>query len=416
MLCTGRQVGKSEACAKDAGDYSVENKNKIVVMIAPLERQAYGLFEKTLSYLMENFPKMLVLKGKKKPTKEKIELINGTKIFCLPVGMQGLSVRFLTIDRLYVDEASRMPESVWVAVEPALLTTGGDTIMTSTPFGTQGKFYQAWINEDGLYDSFTRFSISSEKVIAERPLTATWTEKVREKALLKLAQAKKRMDSRLYAQEYLGEFIEAFNRFFSNELIRKCCVLSRPNGIQQNKAYFLGVDIARMGDDESTFEILDRTNRERIVQVESIITAKTLTTDTIQKIINLNKLYNFRKIYIDAGAGSLGVGVLDHLLQEKSTKGKVIAVNNRAQSLDRDDNHKQKLMKEDLYFNLRMLMEQGKLWLLDDEEIIESLASVQYEYKEDGRIEIISNYNHPVEGLTRAAYCAKDKSLKLWAR
>jgi len=277
ILCCGRQVGKSTICSIDAGEWAITHKNSNVLMIAPTERQARALFEKTLAYLVDKYPKH-IRRGKNRPTKELIKLTNNVNIYCLPVGLAGIGIRFLTVHRLYVDEASRVPEEVWSAVTPMLLTTGGDTILLSTPFGTKGEFYRTWVNKDDAYRSFKRFSATSEIIMKERPICETWTAKQREKALLKLEQEKARMSRREYAQEYLGEFIEDLMRYFPDELIKRCCTLKRRGGIPQGN-YYLGVDIARMGDDESTFEILDK-QMGQIVHVENMVTKKTLTTDT----------------------------------------------------------------------------------------------------------------------------------------
>src|SRR3990167_3533071 len=226
ILCSGRQCGKSVICAVDAGEYLANHPNVTILMIAPLERQAYALFEKTLNYLVKHYARM-IKRGKDRPTQTHIYLTNGSKLYCLPVGSGGLSVRFLTIHRLYVDEASRIPEDVWTAIQPALLTTGGDSIYLSTPFGKRGEFYKCWINENDAYKSFTRFSTNSEIVVRERAVSKEWTEEIREKALLKLEQAKARMSNREYAQEYLGEFVDALSNLFSAELIKKCMTLQR---------------------------------------------------------------------------------------------------------------------------------------------------------------------------------------------
>ena len=57
--------------------------------------------------------------------------------------------------------------------------------------------------------------------------------------------------------------------------------------------------------------------------------------------------------------------------------------------------------------------------LLKDDELIQSLKSVQYEYMvkrgEKTELRIFGNYTHIVEGLIRAAWCAKeDNKLKLF--
>ena len=421
ILCTGRQVGKSEICAKDAGDYAVEHPDmEPIVMIAPTERQARGLFQKTLAYITDTYPKLLIIKGKNKPTNTQICLTSGVKIFCLPVGKDGLGIRFLTIGRIYKDECSRIPEAVHEAVDPALLTTGGDEILLSTPFGAVGTFYETFINKDSVYDSFTRFSISSEKVIEERPICDTWTKIQREKALNKLAKAKKRWSTRRYAQEFLGEFMEDLHRWFSDEIIDEICVLERRETIQKGRDYAMGNDIARMGEDEGTFEILDYTNREAVEHVENIVTTKKKTNETEDRIVELSRLYDLRIIYIDAGSGTLGVSIFDHLIIRPETKHKIVAIDNKQRALDKDGKKKGLVKKNDLYDNLLAMMNRRQIKLLDDEDLKASLRSIQYEYVmkdgEETKLRIFGVYSHITEGLIRAAECVKDKRLSIWCR
>lgn len=412
ILCCGRQVGKSEICGMDAGEYAANHKNEVILMIAPTERQAFALFNKTLTYLVRNHSK-LICKGKKRPTKSKIELKNGMIIWCLPVGTAGLGIRFLTVHRLYADEASQIPEPVWAAVTPMLLTTGGDSIYLSTPFGDGTEFANCFQNVENAYGSFKRFSVDSETVVKERVICETWTEKQREKALIRLAQARARMTTLEYAQEYLGKILADLRQVFPDELIRECMVLNRRFSMSRrgSERYFLGVDVARMGEDESTFEIVDRINKKCLEQVENEITTKTLTTATTERILTLNRKYNFKQIFIDDGG--MGVGVFDQLLTENSTKRKVVAINNLARPLDREEKQKKKILKEDLYNNLLGLMERKEIKLLKDDEIFQSLKSVQFEIK-NGRVKYHGNYTHIAEGLIRAAWCVTDKGLNIY--
>jgi len=110
----------------------------------------------------------------------------------------------------------------------------------------------------------------------------------------------------------------------------------------------------------------------------------------------------------------MGVGVFDQLLTDPQTKRKVIAINNTSRPLTKDEKRRKKTIKEDIYNNFLMLMERGKIKLLNDHEIFLSLKSVQYEYTDDGKIKIFGNYTHIADGLVRAAWCAKDKSLNIW--
>jgi hypothetical protein len=194
--------------------------------------------------------------------------------------------------------------------------------------------------------------------------------------------------------------------------------LKRQSGIFPHKTYFLGVDVARLGEDDCVFSILDRTDRNKLIQVEMIIWKKHRLNEVYNKILELDKQYIFRNIYIDDGG--LGVGVFDYLLENPQTKKKVMAINNRSRPLDKDDKQRKKLLKEDLYNNLLGLMERGEILFLDDDEIFQSFKSVQYEYvttlKSLTRLRVFGNYTHIVESLIRAAFCVKDKHLNIWVR
>ena len=412
VLCTGRQVGKTTIMAIKACKRMLENPGLRVIIISLTEDQAKLIISMMLGYLDKKFKKEIG-KGKDKPTQNKITLKNGSSALARPVGTTGDAVRGFTGDILIIDEASRMPEKVFIAGEPTLLTTGGEIWICSTPMGKLGYFYKCFNNEDG---NFKVFHISSEEVINNREITSEWTQERKEKALKRLEQQKKMMSRKEYGQEYLGLFQDDLCQLIPDELIEQVCILKRFDGIPDGK-YYLGVDIARLGYDKGTLEVVKQ--GDVIRQVENIVTEKLLTTETERKIIEVAKLWNCRKIGIDAGAGTLGVSVLDHLL-ESEIKHKVEAVNNRAMSMSKDGKEKQKLMKVDLYNLMVSLMQQRRLELLEDMDIKLSLKSLQYEYvispNKLSKLRIFGNDTHIAEGLIRAVYLAsKDKSLNLWA-
>ncbi len=401
LLC-GRQSGKTTAASIKFAERAVNNPKQVILMLAYTERQAYNLFFMTLMYLRRKYPKK-IKKGKDKPTKHIINLTNGSQILCYAAGLSGEGIRTYTVTSLVIDEAAPMAREVFIAVTPMLSVTGGSLDVLSTPRGKQGYFYECSKRED-----FTKFYVSAEDCPRHS------------KAFLDAE--KERMSSLEYAQEYLAQFLDDLKRLFSDELIRKCCILKRPEHIDRQALHFMGCDIARLGRDESTFEVFKKLDDRITYHVESIVTRKQLTTQTEAKIIELAGKYPFEResIGIDAGAGSLGVGVFDHLLNEEVTKRKVVAINNRARSLDRDDKAKTKLLKEDLYNNLVGMMERGEIQLLDDDEIMRSLASIQYEYIIKGghptKLRIFGNYSHITEGIIRAAWLAKAKHLNMWIK
>lgn len=411
-LCTGRQVGKSVICGIDAGAWAIENKDKVILMIAPTERQAFALFGKTLDFLMDN-AKNMIKKGRWRPTKTKISLTNGTVIWCLPTGLTGLGVRFLTVHRLYADESSRIPLMVWDAVTPMMLTTGGDSIFLSTPFGTEGYYYDILINRDNAFSSFTRFRTDSEKVMRERKICPTWTKLQKEKALIYLEGQKARMTTLAYAQEYMGQPLNDLKQVFPDKLLREIMTQTRRNVFIPYRDYFLGQDIAGMGRDDSVWAILDGTMKKCAVQVENIIKKHFRTPDRVRLTIDLEETYQFKRIGIDDGG--LGSADFDYLLTNHSTRRKTIGLNNASRDLNRDGTKKKKLLKEDMYNNLLAMMENKEIKLLNDEEIFNSLRSIQFEI-EGTKTKYFSSGNdsHIAEALIRAAWLIRTKSLNIY--
>ena len=417
ILCCGRQIGKSVICSIDAGEWAVANPKQNVLIIAPTERQAYALFEKTLQFLMENH-KDMICKGKDRPTQTRIILKNKSKIFCLPTGLAGTGVRFLTIGRLYGDEAAYIPEPVWTAVTPMLLTTGGNMVLLSTPSGSENFFAEVVENRGEKYNSFTRFQYNSEEVIKNRPICHSWTEFQREKALEHLAREKERKTKLEYAQEYEGQILSALRQFFPSDLIKGC--MKRDRGSKENYGalygivgarLFLGVDLARQGSDNTVYAEVIRYKKDHLLMSDLQIRKEQGLTETARELIDAQILRRYNCIYLDDNG--LGSGVLDMLLDHPKTKKKVVGINNTKKSVDHEDG-KRRSMKHDLYFNLKRLMEQGKIELFNEPEILQSLASIQIDY-EGNHVKIFGKYDHIAEALVRAAWCTKDKGLNIYA-
>ena len=80
-----------------------------------------------------------------------------------------------------------------------------------------------------------------------------------------------------------------------------------------------------------------------------------------------------------------------------------------------NDEGKRKLTKEEGYNNLKMLMETNKIILLDDDEVKASLKAIQAEHEKDtGKLKIWGDDSHIAEGLWRACWCSKDKTLNIY--
>jgi hypothetical protein len=237
---------------------------------------------------------------------------------------------------------------------------------------------------------------------------------MRERMLQHCKDEKERMTKLQYQQEYLGMFVGGIQRFFPDELIDQACTLEKPETISKGRDYFQGIDIARMGGDDTVLVTLKRNNQKELSQVDLEIPEGQRLTDTARLIIHKDKKIDHTRIYIDDGG--LGVGVYDILFEDPQTKRKVVAINNAKREIDPehrgDENRKKPLMKEQLYNNFKNLLEKNKVKLFDDPRLRQSLRSIQYENQE-GVLKIYGNFTHIAEALIRAAWCVKDKHLNI---
>ncbi|MFW6172573.1 MAG: terminase large subunit domain-containing protein [Elusimicrobiota bacterium] len=404
-LRAGRQVGKSTVVSMKAGEYAANNRNKLILVIAAVDRQSKMLLEKIKAYMEKNH-KRLIKRGKEKPTQHKIRLRNGSKIYCFPTGRSGYGIRGYSIDLLIADEAAFIPEEVWTAITPSLAATKGNMILLSTPHTKKGFFYECFEDEN-----FSSFHISSEDC-----------DRIPDDFLEK---EKKRMTKAQYQREYKGEFTDELAQYFPTSIIEKCMnkerekIEKRSRRLINYDKYYLGVDLAGRGGDENAFVIVKQKKDDTLEMVDLKTTTAdeiegNITVDTINRIKLLERIYNFNKIYLDdAGLGS---PIYDQLLTEDEVKRKLVGLNNARKSITADGKRKRRLLKEDLYGNLLRLMQQKKIKLLDDDNLRLSLKSVEYEINEDGSVKIDGSYTHITEALIRAAWGVQGKDLNIWIR
>ena len=400
MLFCGRQVGKSEIVAKKIAEKLLNTPNIKLLIISGVERQASSLYEKVQHYI-EDSHRFALKSGKDRPLKTELKLKNGSVLITEPVGIDGASARRHTLNGIVFEEMQLIPEEAFAALTPMLLTTGGFLWLLGTAWATEGYVYDRLSDKD-----FEVFRVNSEEVAELRP------EPQRTIMLKHLEAERHRLSEAQYAQEYLAIPQENARQVFSDNIIAKCLTEKRDNFVDEYGEYICGVDPAGLGNDEGDIAILKNYDSGQMVQVENIITRKLLTTETTTKILELNKRYNFKKIFVDDGG--VGFGVFSELLTSTDTRYTTEALNNSSRSLDMSDDKRKKIMKEDMVFNLLSMMERGNIKILDDPEIRESLKSYRFEYEKDTKKLLIqSNYNHPTEALMRAAWFYQSKGLNL---
>ena len=396
----GRQVGKSEVISEKAARLALKYPGTKTMIIAASQRQSSLLFEKVRANIDTREKDEGISLYLEKPTMTKILLKNGSRIYCLPTGRTGHFIRGFDLDFLIADEAAFIPESVWLAVMPMIAVSRkvkgfGFIILLSTPFGKGGYFFHSFTD-----DAFRSFHVSSETCVR---IPRSFLKKERES-----------LTKDQYRQEYLGEFSDEWNQFFSTKLIKDRMLIpgwSLKEDRRANSNFYLGVDFARYGGDENAFVVVELAEH-RLKVVKVFTTDRVNTTDTIGRIVEINKIFHFSKIFVDDGG--LGGPILDSLVDILGRK--VVGLNNASRRFQiQGEEKKRGILKEDLYSNALMLMETAKLDLINDMTLLKSLKCITFEYgKETRKIKIFGDYSHVAEAMVRACWCIKERGLRLF--
>lgn len=193
LLCS-RQSGKSTVSSILAIHEAIYQENSLILLLSPSLRQSQELFRKLQTVYNElDSP---VLPQPKEVSALRMELDNGSRIIALP-GKEATIRGFSGVSLLIVDEASRVPDSLYQAIRPMLAVSGGRIVLLSTPFGKRGFFYSEWT--DGA--EWMRTKITAEQCPR---IDAEWLERERQK-----------IGDWWYLQEYFCEFVETDDAVFA---------------------------------------------------------------------------------------------------------------------------------------------------------------------------------------------------------
>lgn len=198
ILNCSRQSGKSTITAILALHHALNNPGALILVLSPSLRQSGELFKKI----------MACYKDLGKPVASEIEtalslqLHNKSRIVSLP-GKEQTVRGFSGVSLLVVDEAARVPDELYYSVRPMLAVSQGRMILLSTPFGKLGFFFNEWTE-----------SVAWKKI----KITAYECPRI---APAFLEEERLALGDWWFRQEYLCEFSENVDAYFSNDEIMR---------------------------------------------------------------------------------------------------------------------------------------------------------------------------------------------------
>lgn len=367
---SGRQVGKTVSTAVKAIHFAffapvmletIKNECTIVIA-APTQNQATIMFDKIRGLIMENdFLKGYIVKNTQ--TAMWISFLDGggvSKIITRATGETGIGLRGYSPHVIIADECSFIKTDILKAFLPSGMATQARVWLTSTPFSKSGYFYEACINSkpanpDGLW---TQFHVkSTDNPLIQKDLT--YIEEI------------KRLTREEYVQEVEGEFLDIGNALFPNSVLMESITDYKPHG---KVRYYLGVDVARTGRDETVFTVIS-VDSDDVVSVEEIENeSQSNIVQVAGRIRDFVTKYNIETVYIDETG--LGGGLVDLSREQGSpVRGIIFTLQEKAK----------------MYGDLRMLFENHRIKIKQINKLIYQLSYLKREYTETGIMKIKSD-------------------------
>ena len=366
---SGRQVGKTMSTAVKAIHFAffaplmlktVKHECTIVIA-APTQNQAGIMYDRIRSLIMNNeFLKGYVVRNTQ--TELWVNFLDNTgmsKIITRATGEHGTTLRGYSPHCIIADECSFIKTNILKAFLPSGMATQARVWLTSTPFSKSGYFYEACQNSklkksDGLWTEF-HVKSTDNPLIQEDP---TFIEEI------------KRLTREEYVQEVEGEFLDIGNALIPNSLLRDAVNDKKPNG---QPTYYMGVDVARSGRDETVYTIVCVDKDDHVFVEEVIAESQSNVVDVCGRINNYVRDYRIETVYIDETG--LGGGLID-LAREQGipARGVVFSLQEKAS----------------MYKNLRLLFENHRISLKKVDKLVYQLSYLTREYTEAGVMKIKS--------------------------
>jgi hypothetical protein len=204
LNCT-RQWGKSTVLAIKAVHRAFTVPGSLILVASPSSRQSGEFLRKAAEFLAQ-------LKIKRRGDGYNacsLLLPNRSRIVGIP-GTEGTVRGFSAVSLLLIDEASRVTDSMYKSLRPMLAVGNGDLWLMSTPYGKRGFFYEVWAHGNA-WERHTVPATACPRILPHF-----------------LEEERGAMGRAWFGQEYLCEFIDDGNGWFSRSVVEAALTNDAP--------------------------------------------------------------------------------------------------------------------------------------------------------------------------------------------
>ncbi len=326
----GRRIGKTETMVVEMLWQIFTKRNFRVLMAAPYENQIRNMFTR-LNELIKESPllKSEIVKSTKNPYC--IEMKNGSMILGFTTGDDASSIRGQRADWIYIDEIDFMSEYCFEVVAAVAIERAEIGITcSSTPLGKRSHFYKMCTDPSMNYSQHFHPSTHNpnwnEQMEAELRAQLTAEGYVHE-VLAEFGTQEKGVFPKDKLDEAMTYEYYAYNDLTYEQKI-KCerensypmmCDYSKSNPAPYNPFRTMGVDWDKYGASSSII-ILDYDvimQKFKVIKRVEVPRGEYSYDNAINKIVELNDIYNPSFIFCDAGSGEYQIERL-HIIGDQN--------------------------------------------------------------------------------------------------
>jgi hypothetical protein len=355
----GRRSGKTETCGAIGAEAALRLAGEDVAIYAPYAETAKEMFRVAVAHLESMGMHGVV--GVETDNKITWELANGTRLIARTLGSEAQRGKGPKV--ILIDEAALVAkETITRVVRPMTITHSDyELILTSTPKGKRGYFWEKW-NDSGWWQSHV----------------TCWENPYAQEDILEEIKAEE--DALTWQQEYLAEFIEHGNAYLPSDLVAACMPGRHdnlapeeiPTVERQGSRVWLAVDPATGGKDRAVYTSIDEYGN--VFDVLSYDEQK--TTNIVGTIRALHEEHNYRAALVEKNA--IGEGVVD--FGELTLPVRPFTSTSKS--------------KASLYKTLRRYLEDGELTLPNHERLYIESTSLVFDHTSGGILRV----QHPPGG------------------
>lgn len=373
VLNGSRQVGKTWLLCTISVYWALLKSKQTLLIISPTDDQVAEIQNRIIQMLGKSLLQ-LIKKNTKQSGKAEMIFLNDSRILFRSAGSEN-SLRGKTVNKLLIDEAAFIKQDVWDTILSPMLSSVKDpqVYFSSTP---KGKNFFAKLYSDGLGQSD---EIKSFKITFHDNPYAN---------LDYIMFKQMELPSELFAQEYLGEFVDSFSVFKNVDELAK--LQKRRPSQSTNFNCTIGIDIAFQTDFTVAVCIDSEGNMVDYIRFNQIE-----APGAVKKLSEFINLWQPKKTIIELNNQGLPI----YQLLRASGVYNLEGFNTTPES------------KKELINDLIASFQKKEIGLLNEQVVKEEFKAFTYSLSKTGKVQFAAAYGHDdIVMATAFAWLGKQKS------